>query len=63
MENREGAVEIRGFSGLNNTADPHDIPPGAAVALVNCRPLGEGRLDVRRGVRLLRYTNTLEGNY
>ena len=49
------AVDIHDFPGLMSNRDPHDIPPGAAIAQVNCVPIRPGELRVRPGAALVKF--------
>jgi len=49
------AVDVRQFQGMFSNADPHDLPPGMSVVQVNAAVIIVGQLQVRRGLRELKF--------
>lgn len=54
-ERQVPAVEITRWPGLQTNANPHQIPPGAAVVQVNVQQLKDSQLSVRPGLRAVNF--------
>jgi hypothetical protein len=48
-------MAMKDFAGLINNADPRDLPPGTAQVQVNINSRTSGELNVRRGLREVRF--------
>ena len=48
-------IEFRQFNGMVTNADPTDLKPGISQVQVNVNGLKIGQLEVRRGLRVLRF--------
>lgn len=51
----DGGIVIRDFPGLLNNQDPRDLPPGAAERQTNINSRVGGELNVRRGLREVKF--------
>lgn len=51
----QGRLVMRDFPGFTPNMDPHDLPPGVAVAQVNAMSLRPGELRVRPGFTVVRF--------
>jgi len=51
----ESIVQIKDFKGMASNYDPHDIEPGVSQEQINMNGLQRGRLEVRRGMRVLEF--------
>lgn len=54
--------EMANWPGLMTNADPHDIPPGAAVVQNNCFTRRAGELTVRRGLGVVEFDDPCSGS-
>lgn len=50
-----GRLVMKDFPGFVPNIDPHDIPPGTAVAQVNAMSLRPGELRVRPGFSVVQF--------
>ncbi len=51
----EGQIAIRDFAGYVPNADPHDVPPGTAIASVNATSIRPGELRARLGAKVVQF--------
>lgn len=56
-ESKFKPIQIREFVGLATNANPHQIPPGAAVEQSNCSSPRVGELACRQGLREATFDN------
>jgi hypothetical protein len=54
-------ADLRAWPGLATNADPHDIPPGAAVVQENAQCISPGKLTPRKGMRPVIFENVDSG--
>lgn len=51
----QSQLDIRDFKGQMSGIDPHDMPPGGAMAQINCLVDRDGELAVRGGIKLVTF--------
>lgn len=58
MERIAARIEFKDFLGQFSNSDPHDVPKGGFVSLVNAGCNIPGQLTVRKGMRALSFAVT-----